>query len=100
MHMLQKKVQFNIGNKTHQLNSLVKEIKKNGVGITAKAGEVIDIPVLNSRKADDVKRILLVGTGSRSESDIRKAGVAIGRKVRATKSQVLSWIAKNERLKP
>jgi leucyl aminopeptidase len=73
------------------------EIKKNGVGITAKAGEVIDIPILNSRKLDDVKRILLVGTGSRSESDIRKAGVAIGRKVRATKSQVLSWIAKNER---
>lgn len=67
------------------------EIRKHGASITAKAGEVIDIPVSLS---EELVRILLVGVGARSESDIRKAGVAVGRKVRATKAHVLSFIAR------
>ena len=70
--------------------SFSEEILKHGASVSAKAGEVIDIPVSFS---DEVVRILLVGVGARSESDIRKAGVAIGRKVRASKAHVLSFVA-------
>ena len=69
------------------------EIRKHGASVVAKAGEVIDIPILGS---DELVRILLVGVGTRSESDIRKAGVAVGRKVRATKAHVLSFIARTQ----
>ena len=55
--------------------SFTAEIKKHGSGITAKPGEAIDIPILK----DDVTRILLVGMGAASDSDIRKAGAALGR---------------------
>jgi leucyl aminopeptidase len=37
-----------------------------------------------------------VGVGSRSEGDIRKAGVALGRKTRATDARALSFIARNK----
>ena len=71
------------------------EIKKFGNGITGKAGEVIDIPVLNEKSNNEVMRVLLVGVGAKTQSDIRKAGAAIGRKVKASKAKVLSLIAKN-----
>ena len=71
------------------------EIKKFGNGLTGKAGEVIDIPVLNEKLNNDVMRVLLVGVGAKTQSDIRKAGAAVGRKVKASKAKVLSLIAKN-----
>ena len=72
------------------------EISKHGSGITGKAGEVIDIPATISSNTTDLKRILLVGVGGRSEGEIRKAGVAVGRKVRNTSSRVLSWIPERD----
>ena len=74
--------------------SFLEEIRKHGASITAKAGEVIDIPIATS---SELTRILLVGIGLRSDVDIRKAGVAIGRKSRATQARVLSFIAKTEK---
>jgi leucyl aminopeptidase len=73
--------------------SFTAEIKKHGSGITAKPGEVIDIPILK----DDVTRILLVGMGAASDSDIRKAGAALGRKVKGSKSRVISFLVKRNR---
>lgn len=69
------------------------EIKKNGVGITAKAGEVIDIPILQ----DNLTRVLLVGMGTSSDTDIRKASASLGRKVKGTKASVLSLLVKRNR---
>lgn len=69
------------------------EIKKNGVGITAKAGEVIDIPILQ----DNLTRVLLVGMGTSSDTDIRKASASLGRKVKGTKASVLSLLVKRTR---
>jgi len=74
--------------------SFPEEIRKHGASITAKAGEVIDIPIATK---NELIHILLVGIGSRSESDIRKAGVALGRKTRATQARALSFIARNEK---
>ncbi|MGA0850464.1 MAG: leucyl aminopeptidase family protein [Candidatus Nanopelagicaceae bacterium] len=72
--------------------SFANEIKKHGAGITGKAGELIDIPVLE----DEVKRIILVAVGNRSETEIRKAATALGRKVRASKSKLISLLAEND----
>ena len=69
------------------------EIKKNGVGITAKAGEVIDIPILQ----DNLTRVILVGMGTSSDTDIRKASASLGRKVKGTKASVLSLLVKRTR---
>ncbi|MEY3400312.1 MAG: hypothetical protein RLZZ486_780 [Actinomycetota bacterium] len=71
--------------------SFVSEIKKNGAGITAKAGELIDIPVLDK----EVKRVILVAVGNRSEIDMRKAATALGRKVKASKATLISFLAEN-----
>ncbi|NBQ66153.1 MAG: leucyl aminopeptidase family protein [Actinobacteria bacterium] len=70
--------------------SFLDEIKKNGGSVTAKAGEVIEIPVLQT--SGEVVRILLVGVGESSNSHIRKASAAIGRKIKASKSSVLSFL--------
>ncbi|MEY3156254.1 MAG: hypothetical protein RL257_274 [Actinomycetota bacterium] len=71
--------------------SFASEIKKHGAGITAKAGELIDIPVLDK----EVKRVILVAVGNRSEIDIRKAATALGRKVKASKATLISFLAEN-----
>ncbi|MFM8843098.1 MAG: leucyl aminopeptidase family protein [Actinomycetota bacterium] len=74
--------------------TFAEEIRKHGASVSAKAGEVIEIPVTTT-KSHDLVKILLIGVGGRSETDIRKAGVALGRKVRATKAQVLTFIVKS-----
>lgn len=71
------------------------EIKKHGAGVVAKAGEIIDIPVLSKSSDEVLVRILLVGVGAKSDPEIRKAGAAIGRKVKATKADLLSLLATN-----
>ncbi|MEY3345451.1 MAG: hypothetical protein RLZZ581_245 [Actinomycetota bacterium] len=73
--------------------SFTNEIKKHGAGITGKAGELIDIPVLE----DEVKRIILVAVGNRSETEIRKAATALGRKVRASKAKLISLLAESDK---
>lgn len=80
------------------------EIKKHGNGITGKSGEVIDFPALVPNKSsnksssktsgkNELVRFLLVGVGDRTDTDIRKAGAAVGRKVRGSKAKVLSLLA-------
>jgi leucyl aminopeptidase len=74
--------------------SFTDEIKKNGSAVTGKAGEVIDIPVL--QESGEVVHILLVGIGESSNSHIRRASAAIGRKVKASKSSVLSLLVESD----
>jgi leucyl aminopeptidase len=71
------------------------EVKKYGSGVTGKAGEVIEIPVLSENSNEELVKLLLVGVGTRSDVDLRKAGAAIGRKVKGTKANVLSLLAKS-----
>ncbi len=73
------------------------EITKHGLGVTGKAGEIIDIPATLSDGKLNPIRILLVGVGSRSDVDIRKAGASLGRKIRASKSSLLSFVPNNGR---
>ena len=52
---------------------------------TAKAGEVIEIPL----KVEKLTRIYLVGVGEATDDDIRKASTAISRKVKGSDAKVL-----------
>jgi len=52
----------------------------------AKAGEIIEVPI----SAGSLTRIYLVGIGDQSEDDLRKASAALGRKVKATNTVLLS----------
>ncbi len=74
--------------------SVKDEIKKNGGTVTGKAGEVIDVPVLQA--SGDVVRILLVGVGDSTNSHIRRASAAIGRKIKASNSSLLSFLVEKE----
>ncbi|NCV45265.1 MAG: hypothetical protein EBW15_10920, partial [Actinobacteria bacterium] len=74
--------------------SLKDEIKKNSGTVTGKAGEVIDIPVLQA--SGDVVRILLVGVGDSTNSHIRRASAAIGRKIKASNSSLLSFLVEKK----
>ena len=58
---------------------------------TAKAGELFEIPVLNSQATVD--RLYLVGLGDHSLSALRSAGAALGRKVRGKAVELVSLCA-------
>lgn len=73
--------------------SFREEIRKHGSSVTAKPGELIDIPI--SQGDDDIRRVLLVGVGSRTETDVRKASAALGRKIRGVKATFVSFIVGN-----
>lgn len=55
---------------------------------SGKAGEIIEVPVAHSKIP--VTRIYLTGIGEGLSPDMRKAGVALGRKVKGTGKVVLS----------
>jgi len=55
---------------------------------TAKAGEMIEIPI----RVGSVKRLYIVGVGTLTQSDYRKAGAALGRKVKGKSVNVLNGI--------
>lgn len=71
------------------------EIKKNGSGVTGKAGEIIEIPVFKSKDKTELVKIFLAGVGSGSDTEIRKAGAALGRKIKAAKANLLSLLVDN-----
>jgi len=58
---------------------------------TAKAGELFEIPVLNSQATVD--RLYLLGLGDHSLSALRSAGAALGRKVRGKAVELVSLCA-------
>ncbi len=60
---------------------------------TAKAGEIIKIPL----KIADLNRIYLVGIGTASDEDIRKANSVLGRKVKASDATVLTAIVEDKK---
>ena len=55
---------------------------------TAKAGEMIEVPL----SSGSVKRLYIVGIGAGSDSDFRKAGVALGRKVKGKEVTIFNAI--------
>ena len=55
---------------------------------TAKAGELIEIPI----RVGSVKRVYIVGIGSLTPSDYRKAGATLGRKVKGKSVTVFNGI--------
>ena len=64
----------------------------NWPDFAAKAAEVIEIPVSQG----SLKRIYLVGIGEAKPEELRKAAVAVGRKVKGQDVQLLSAIASNK----
>jgi leucyl aminopeptidase len=70
---------------------LAHEIEKTGTSFAGKVGEVHEI-LLSPLKKSKLQRILLVGVGEGSPSDTRKAGVAVGRKIKGTDSSLFSFV--------
>ena len=66
----------------------------NWPDFTAKAGELIEIPL----SAGTLTRIYLIGTGEQSSDDIRKAATSLGRKVKTSSSKVLSALTEDKNL--
>ena len=58
---------------------------------TGKAGEIFEIPV--SAPGDRCERLILTCIGNESVADVRAAGSALGKKLRAKKYSVLSAVA-------
>ena len=56
---------------------------------TAKPGEIIEVPI----SVGSLTRIYLVGMGSESDDDLRKASTTLGRKVKGTNCVLLSALA-------
>ena len=65
------------------------EISKAGESFSGKVGELLEITLLPGKKKK-LSRVLLVGVGDSTPSDLRKAGVSLGRKVKGTNAQLLS----------
>ena len=61
---------------------------------TGKAGEIFEIPVSSNQFAAD--RILLIGLGDETNSAIRQAGAALGRKGRGKAVTIASLCVSNE----
>jgi leucyl aminopeptidase len=60
---------------------------------TAKAGEIIEVPL----KIDSLTRIYLVGVGESTDEDIRKASAALSRKVKGSDAKVLSGLVEDKK---
>ncbi|MFN9955194.1 MAG: hypothetical protein ACK55I_19025, partial [bacterium] len=71
--------------------NIQEEIDKAGKSFSAKLGELIEIPLNESKKK--LARIYLIGVGEASSNDLRKVGTILGRKVKATTSHLLSLCA-------
>ena len=74
--------------------SLTDELAKVGPAFTGKVAEILEIPLLGDEKK--VSRIYCVGIGERSPQDLRKAGAALGRKVKASNAQLLTLCPSDE----
>lgn len=61
---------------------------------TAKAGEIIEIPL----SASNLTRIYLVGIGEGNNEDLRKSAAAVGRKVKASTTQLLCALTEDKNL--
>jgi leucyl aminopeptidase len=57
---------------------------------TGKAGEITEIPV--AAKGSKVERLLIVGIGEGSVEDFRKAGIALGRRVKGKETSITNAV--------
>ena len=74
---------------------LAQELEKEGTSFAGKVGEILEISLLPQKK-NKLVRILLVGIGESSPSDLRKAGVALGRKIKGSDAQLFSFAPTTE----
>lgn len=73
------------------------EIAKAGAGFTGKVGETIDIPLLPRTKESKLTKIILIAIGAGSESDLRRVGATLGRKVKGSSAHLLSLCTSEKR---
>ena len=80
---------------SHQLQISLPDLLARSPQLSGKAGEIFDFPLEQAKleETKKVKRIIFVGIGSGSISDMRKAGVAIGRRVKGSDASLLSGCA-------
>jgi leucyl aminopeptidase len=64
------------------------DLLSNWPDATGKAGELLELPISN--QSDKLSRIYFVGVGENTPEELRKAGIAIARKVKNSGSTILN----------
>ena len=75
---------------TKHFESDIAKIFEDWPDVTGKAGELIEVPLVN--QADKTIRLYFIGTGAQSVDDLRKAASSLARKVKGTKVKVLDGL--------
>ena len=75
---------------TKHFQSDIANIFEDWPDVTGKAGELIEVPLVN--QADKTIRLYFIGTGAQSVDDLRKAASSLARKVKGTKVKVLDGL--------
>lgn len=88
---ISKKLRHEIENVTG-LN-LAEEFSKFDPSFLGKVGELAELPL--QAEKNKLSRILFIGVGNSSVNDLRKAGAALGRKVKATPAKLFSFCPTN-----
>ena len=80
---------------SRQLEISLPDLLARSPQLSGKAGEIFDFPLEQTKLGQTklVKRIIFVGIGNGSISDMRKAGVAIGRRVKGSDDSLLTGCA-------
>ena len=75
---------------TKHFQSDIAKIFEDWPDVTGKAGELIEVPLVN--QADKTIRLYFIGTGAQSVDDLRKAASSLARKVKGAKVKVLDGL--------
>jgi len=75
-----------------EIGQSISELAKAWPDITGKAGELTEIAIGHS----SIKRIYLVGVGTESNEDLRKAGAALARKVKTSEKTITSALVSDK----
>ena len=73
--------------------NLEQEFEKAGRSFAGKVGEIWEVPLLpqtKSKQKNQLTRLVFVGVGESTPAELRKAGTALGRKVRGISANLLS----------
>jgi leucyl aminopeptidase len=70
--------------------SFASEILKSSNGASGKVGDSFEFALID--KNENIFKFFCVFSDAKSDTEIRKIGIAIGRKVKATKAKVLSFV--------
>lgn len=73
------------------------EFAKAGSSFTGKVSEAIEISLIPRSKAAKLTKIILISIGAGSETDLRKVGAVLGRKVKSSSAHLLSLCTSEKR---